>query len=167
MVSAWLRMNCSICASVCAAAEAGSSRPAEGRPAPAAAAPAHQLEAAHHALDVVGVGQEGRVDQRRGQRVGAGQAHPAAALRPQHAQVARDAVAEHRLAAVVDELADHEVQLQVGRGSSGWLRMKPPASAKLVVSMPLRRERHSKMPPTMRAARRRTTGRRIRSCAAR
>ena len=48
------------------------------------------------------------------------------------------AVAEHRLAAMVDELADHEVQLQVGIASPGWLLMKPPASAKLVVSMPLR-----------------------------
>jgi hypothetical protein len=47
-------------------------------------------------------------------------------------------MAEHRLAAVVDQLADDEVQLQVGDGSSGALLMKPPASAKLVVSKPVR-----------------------------
>ena len=53
--------------------------------------------------------------------------------------MARVAVAEHGLAAVVDQLADDEVQLQVGPlDSRVGCAMKPPASAKLVVSMPLR-----------------------------
>ena len=52
--------------------------------------------------------------QRRRDRIGARQRDAAAALRPQQADVARVAVAEHGLAAMVDQLADHEVQLQVG-----------------------------------------------------
>ena len=77
---------------------------------------AHEPEAAHQAPQVALLLQEGRVDQRRRQRIAAGQAHAAAALRPQHADVAGKAVPEHRGAAVVDQLADHEVQLQVGHG---------------------------------------------------
>jgi hypothetical protein len=46
--------------------------------------------------------------------IGARQRDAAAALRPQQADVARVAVARTRLPAVVDELADDEVELQVG-----------------------------------------------------
>jgi hypothetical protein len=49
------------------------------------------------------------------QRVGAGQRHAAAARGRSRHTWQEIAVAEHRLAAVVDELADHEVQLHVGR----------------------------------------------------
>ena len=77
---------------------------------------AHKLEAAHQALQVVWVGEKGGVDEGCGQRVGAGQLQAAAALGLQQADMARIAVAEHGVAAVVDDLADDEVELQVRSG---------------------------------------------------
>ena len=62
---------------------------------------------------------------RRGQRVGAGQLHAAAAFWVQQTYVAAVAMAKHRLATMVDPLADDEVQLQVGcvqRGLAGEKR---------------------------------------------
>ena len=114
MVSPKLRMKSSICASVCARAEASSSRPPVAGQRGLLQDRAHQLEAAHQALDVVALGEEVGVDPRCRQRIGAGQRDAAAALGPQQAYVARVAVAERGLAAMVDQLADHEVQLQVG-----------------------------------------------------
>ena len=75
---------------------------------------AHPPVAAHQPRRVVRVGQKVRVDARRRQRVGVGQGQAAAAVWAQQAHMARITVAEHRGAAVVDQFADHEVQLQVG-----------------------------------------------------
>ncbi len=80
---------------------------------------AHALEAPHQARGVVLILQKGRVDQRRHLWVGAGQAQRAAAPGAQQADVAGIPMAQHRLAAMVHQLAHHEVQLQVGDGLLG------------------------------------------------
>ena len=77
--------------------------------------PAHQLEAANQSVDVVAVPQEVGVDQRRGHRVLAGQAQAATAARTQQTDVAGVAVPKHRGAAMVGQLADDKVQLQIGQ----------------------------------------------------
>ena len=65
------------------------------------------------------VAEEGRVDHRRLGRVGRAQAHAAGALRAQHAHVQAVAVAPVKLARVVVDDADHEVQLHVRPGGAG------------------------------------------------
>ena len=80
---------------------------------------AHQLEAPHQAGHVVGMGQKIGVDDWRGHRVGTGQAHTAAALRLQQTHMAGIAVAKGGLAPVVEQLADHKMQLQIRR----WLAL--------------------------------------------
>jgi hypothetical protein len=142
-------MNCLDLLVVCAAADAGSSAPGSA-PARAAAAAAHQLEAAHHAGQVVRLGQEVRVDARRRPSGRRWPAHAAAALRAQQAHMAGIAVAEHRLAAVVDQLADHEVQLQIGHAAPGWLLDEAAGLGEVGGQHAGALARHSKMPFTAR-----------------
>ena len=62
------RMKASICSSVCAAAgDVSSSRPPWSDSARCDRIAAHQLEAAHQAIDVVALGEEVGVDARRAQ----------------------------------------------------------------------------------------------------
>ncbi len=77
---------------------------------------AHDLEAAHHAAHVVRIVEEIRIDARCLKRIAAGQRHAAATLRAQQADMGRVAVTEDGLPAVVDQLANDEVKLQVGDG---------------------------------------------------
>ena len=109
--------------------------------------PAHQLEAAHQAVHVVAVAQKIGVDQGRGKRVFAGQLDAAPAARAQQAHVAGIAMAKDGHCGR-GRPACRSQSAAAGRAlaSIGWLLMKPPASAKLVVSMPLRCWRQSKMP---------------------
>jgi hypothetical protein len=108
-------------------------------PAPAVPGGAHELEAAHHAVHVVAVGQEVRVDQRRLHRVVAGQLDAAPALA---GAAGRRGTSSRGRSMVLrpwsTSLPITKCNCRSGMASSGWLLMKPPASAKLVVSMPVR-----------------------------
>ena len=73
------------------------------------------LNAFDQQVQVALVAQKVRVDQRRGAHIGAGQFDAAPAVRADHIDVARKAVAQVHLAAVVVHDADHKHQLQVGR----------------------------------------------------
>jgi hypothetical protein len=112
-------MNSAMACGSCACARGAALLPAQGRHRGLGQQAARLLHAADQPVQVVGLGQEGRVDHRGGQRVGAGQRHPPAALGPQQAHMHRVAVAPHRAAAVVDQLAHHEVPLQVRHGLVG------------------------------------------------
>ena len=74
---------------------------------------AHQLEAANQALHVVAIAQKIRVDQRRRQRVLAGKTQRAPAQGAQQADVTGIAFAIAGRAAMVDDLANDEVQLNI------------------------------------------------------
>src|SRR5579871_2397540 len=73
-----------------------------------------EAKAFDHGVEVAAIVVEFRIDQRRRRRIGALQGDKAAAFRPQQADMAREAVAEAALAAVIHDLADHEMKLDVG-----------------------------------------------------
>ena len=72
------------------------------------------LEAGHHGLDVALIAEEVRVDRRRGQRSRAGERCAADAFRPQQTDMAGEAGAPARLAAMVFHHCHAEMQLDVG-----------------------------------------------------
>ena len=110
---------------------------------------AHQLEAAHQALDVVArrPGSSGRCAARP-----SGRRWPAAGCRGSSGAAGRRGTNSRGRTRVLrpwsTSLPMTKCSCRSGRALRGWLVMKPPASAKLVVSMPLRWRRHSKMPLT-------------------
>ena len=75
----------------------------------------HAAYAAHQALHIVGLGKEGRVYERHGSGIGRGQLHAAPTPWLQQTDMAGVTVAQHRLATVIDQLAHHKMQLQIGR----------------------------------------------------
>ncbi|MPN13753.1 hypothetical protein SDC9_161078 [bioreactor metagenome] len=75
---------------------------------------AHVFDGADHLLHVLRIGEECRVDLWWREGIGICQRHAPSAARLQQADVARIAVAPNGLAAMIDELADDEVQLQIG-----------------------------------------------------
>ena len=140
-------MKASISASLRAPADVASSR------APCAAERrlledvAHRLEAAHQALEIVALGEEVRVDQRRRLRVGARQAARCRGSSAGAGRRGRSSRGRTRSSGRGrSSLPITKWSCRSGRSSSGRLLMKPPASAKLVVSRPRRCRRHSKMP---------------------
>ena len=105
---------------------------------------AHQLEAAHQAIDVVALGEEVRVD---AAALPSGRRWPASRCRGSWAAAGRRGTSSRGRTRSCGRgrPACRSRSAAAGRAAprSGWLLMKPPASAKLVVSMPLRWRRHS------------------------
>jgi hypothetical protein len=100
-----------------------------------------------HRRHVLWRGQVVRVDQRVGPRVCAFQPDAAAALRPELAHVQRVAVPDQapgraaQFTRMVDQVRWSEMKLQVKNDDAGSLLMNPPASAPLVVRLPVRSRR--------------------------
>src|SRR5258708_9238293 len=80
--------------------------------------PGH-LETSHHGIDIGILAEEVRVDRRRSKRIGALQPDSAAALWPQHADMAGEAGAPARLAAMILHHRHAEMQLDIGHVEVG------------------------------------------------
>ena len=81
--------------------------------------PLRQFDARDERFDVLRLGEKGGVDQRIGERVGAGELQRSAALRLQRADVAGHAAAPAQLARVILDHGDDEMELDVGLGEIG------------------------------------------------
>src|SRR6266403_71597 len=89
--------------------------------------PPRRLETGHHGINVGIFAEEVRIDRRRSKRIGALQPDPAAALWPQHANMAGEAGAPARLAGVIVQHRHAEMQLDIGHVEVGASFEEAPA----------------------------------------